>query len=158
MANEKRLYIAYGSNLNIGQMARRCPTAKVVGKCVMNGWRLMFRGEHEGAVATVERHKGGRVPVLVWELKPADELALDRYEGFPSFYRKETVDVNLNGEQIEAMVYIMNINDGQWGYRPLNQPGTHYYSVILEGYNEAGFNPEFLRRATERSYETKNNK
>ena len=27
-----KLYIAYGSNLNLNQMHRRCPTATVVGK------------------------------------------------------------------------------------------------------------------------------
>ena len=30
-ATQERLYIAYGSNLNLPQMERRCPTAKVVG-------------------------------------------------------------------------------------------------------------------------------
>ena len=28
----KRLYIAYGSNINLEQMANRCPNSKVVGK------------------------------------------------------------------------------------------------------------------------------
>ena len=28
---KNKLYIAYGSNLNLPQMAGRCPTAKVVG-------------------------------------------------------------------------------------------------------------------------------
>ena len=32
MKNSKsKLYIAYGSNLNLEQMKRRCPTAEVVG-------------------------------------------------------------------------------------------------------------------------------
>ena len=29
--NKDRLYIAYGSNLNLEQMKHRCPTAEVVG-------------------------------------------------------------------------------------------------------------------------------
>lgn len=28
---KRKKYIAYGSNLNLEQMARRCPTAKVIG-------------------------------------------------------------------------------------------------------------------------------
>ena len=60
---KKRLYIAYGSNLNLEQMAHRCPTAKVVGTAVMRNWRLFFCG-----AATVERYRSGIVPVLVWEL------------------------------------------------------------------------------------------
>ena len=39
-----KYYIAYGSNLNLEQMARRCPTAKVVGSTTLKNYRLMFRG------------------------------------------------------------------------------------------------------------------
>ena len=65
-----KLYLAYGSNLNLKQMANRCPTAKVVGASQINDHRLLFRGAHAGAVATIEPFKGGNVPVLVWEITP----------------------------------------------------------------------------------------
>jgi len=145
---DKKLYIAYGSNLNLSQMASRCPTAKVLGTSEMKGWRLLFRGAHAGAVATVEPFKGGSVPVLVWEITPADEAALDRYEGWPFLYRKENVKVKLNGKSVTAMVYIMN--DG----RPLGQPSCYYYSTILEGYKSAGFDVDILRKATTDSVDT----
>ena len=32
---EKRYYIAYGSNLNIGQMQWRCPDARIIGTAEM---------------------------------------------------------------------------------------------------------------------------
>ncbi len=48
-ATQERLYIAYGSNLNLPQMGRRCPTAKVVGTSEIKNYELLFRG-----VATVE--------------------------------------------------------------------------------------------------------
>lgn len=142
MDKNNKLYVAYGSNLNLKQMAYRCPTAKVLGTSEMKGWRLLFRGAREGAVATVEPYKGGSVPVLVWEITPADEAALDRYEGWPFLYRKEAVKVKLNGKTVKAMVYIMN--EG----RPLGQPSCYYYSTILEGYKDAGFNLDILRKAT----------
>ena len=122
-------------------MANRCPTAKVVGASKINNHRLLFRGAHAGAVATIEPFKGGSVPVLVWEITPADEAALDRYEGWPFLYRKETLKVRLNGKHVTAMVYLMN--EG----RPLGQPSCHYYSTILEGYKDADFNIETLRNA-----------
>lgn len=145
---DKKLYIAYGSNLNLSQMASRCPTAKVLGTSEMKGWRLLFRGAHAGAVATVEPFKGSSVPVIVWEITPADEAALDRYEGWPFLYRKENVKVKLNGKSVTAMVYIMN--DG----RPLGQPSCYYYSTILEGYKSAGFDVDILRKATTDSVDT----
>jgi hypothetical protein len=73
---KRRLYIAYGSNMNLEQMKYRCPTAKVVGTAMLENWRLIFNN-----VASVERSKGDRVPVLVWEIQPLDEKALDAYEG-----------------------------------------------------------------------------
>lgn len=147
MDKNNKLYIAYGSNLNLAQMADRCPTARVIGSSEMQGWRLLFRGSRTNAVATVEPNKGSSVPVLVWEITPADEAALDRYEGWPFLYRKETVKVKINSKNVRAMVYIMN--EG----RPPGQPGCYYYSVILDGYKEAGFDVDILRRAAVESVE-----
>jgi len=104
----KQIYLAYGSNMNLEQMAKRCPTAKLLGPAVLKGWKLIFRGTDGGAVATIEPKEGGEVPTVLWELEPEDEAALDRYEGFPHLYRKETVEVFFKGKQVRAMVYIMN--------------------------------------------------
>lgn len=40
----KKYYLAYGSNLNIRQMALRCPTAKPVGTAVIEDYELLFKG------------------------------------------------------------------------------------------------------------------
>ncbi len=117
---KRRLYLAYGSNLNLEQMAKRCPTATVVDVTVMNNWRLCFNG-----VATIERCKGYRVPVVVWNLRPADEASLDRYEGWPHLYRKESVRVNVHGKRARAMVYIMNGGNE-------NPPNLSYYETIRQ--------------------------
>jgi hypothetical protein len=139
------LYIAYGSNLNLPQMAFRCPTAKVVGASEIKDYELLFRGGRKSSVATVERLKGASVPVLLWKLKDRDLQALDRYEGFPSFYRKEILPVELKGKMIPAMVYIMN--DGH----PFGSPSDYYLDTIMEGYQSAGFDTEFLEQAVEKS-------
>lgn len=139
------LYIAYGSNLNLPQMAFRCPSAKVAGTGELKDYELLFRGSRRNAVATVEPLKGSNVPVLLWTLKERDLQALDRYEGYPSFYRKEILPVELMGKTTSAMVYIMN--DG----RPFGAPSDHYLNAIMEGYQSAGFDTEFLEQAVEKS-------
>lgn len=139
------LYIAYGSNLNLPQMAFRCPTAKVVGVSEIKDYELLFRGGRKSSVATVEPLKGSSVPVLLWKLKERDLQALDRYEGFPSFYRKEILPIELKGKTIPAMVYIMN--DGH----PFGSPSDYYLDTIMEGYKSAGFDTEFLEQAVEKS-------
>ena len=135
--NEK-IYLAYGSNMNTEQMALRCPTAKVLGTAVLKDYRLVFR-----AFASIEPHEGAETPVLLWIIKPLDELALDRYEGYPSHYRKETVEVELDGETVEAMVYVMN------PIRPYATPSCYYYSTILEGYKEFGLDEQYLKDASD---------
>ena len=88
----KRLYIAYGSNINLEQMAYRCPNSKVVGTRMIPDYELEFRG-----VATIVPKEGAEVPVLLWEIDQRDELSLDRYEGFPRMYRKELFEVEVDG-------------------------------------------------------------
>ncbi len=134
MAN--KLYVAYGSNLNLNQMAFRCPKAKVVGKGVLKDYQLTFRH-----VATIEPLEDAETPVGVWEITPRDEMALDIYEGYPRLYRKETVDVVMHdGTVKQAMVYIMN--DGYAG-----MPSDCYYNTILKGYRDIGLDEKYLEGA-----------
>ena len=144
----KIIYLAYGSNLNLPQMADRCPTARLIGASQMKGCKLVFRGLNGQAVATVEPCKGKEVPVLLFEITKDDELALDRYEGWPYLYRKEKAKVKLGNKTVEAMLYVMN--EG----RPLGQPSLYYYSVIYDGYKAAGFDTDILKKATEDSFES----
>lgn len=145
MNTKNTLYIAYGSNLNLPQMAFRCPTAKVVGASEIKGYELLFRGGRKGAVATMEPLEGSSVPVLLWKIRPGDEQALDRYEGYPHFYRKEMMEVELNGEAVPGMVYVMN------GGHELGAPSDFYLNTIMEGYKTAGFDTDFLDQAVEKS-------
>jgi len=150
MKNSNTLYLAYGSNLNLEQMGYRCPYARVLGPTEMSGHRLLFRGSRRGAVATVEPDGSGEglaVPALLWEITPRCEEALDQYEGWPRFYRKEAVTVPLNGKPVEAMVYIMNSGHG------FGSPSDGYLNTIREGYDSAGFDTAFLDRAVDVSEE-----
>lgn len=140
---DKRLYIAYGSNLNLEQMKYRCPTAKVYGKGKIYGYRLLFRGGPGNAYLTIEPCKGGKVPVVLWEIKPNDEKELDRYEGYPSFYYKEDIPVELDtGEIVTGMVYIMTRKRIH-----LNSPSQRYLEAVSEGYDSFGFNKEYITKA-----------
>lgn len=128
----KRLYAAYGSNMNLKQMARRCPNAKVVGKGVIQDNKLVFA--YKG-VATMIPEAGQCVPVVLWEITRACEASLDIYEGYPKLYRKENFAVRMENGMVElAMAYIMN--------KPysdiLETPTDLYRQTIIEGYNDNG--------------------
>lgn len=141
----KRLYIAYGSNLNVRQMAMRCPTAKIVSTGILKNYELQFKGSPTSAFATIKPSKGLTVPVIVWELQRKDEQVLDLYEGYPSHYYKQNITVNMGNTEVTAMVYIMG-HKNDFGI-----PSHRYYNTLLEGYDKAGFDVNILNDAVDKS-------
>jgi len=141
----KRLYVAYGSNLNIRQMQHRCPTAKLYGTGIVSDYELQFKGQPNCAFATIAPKEGSEVPVAVWEIQPQDERSLDRYEGYPSHYFKQNIPVQLDGEEVDAMVYIMNLK------MKFGLPSPYYYQTVLEGYHDCGLDTEVLDQAVRNS-------
>lgn len=137
----KRLYLAYGSNINLEQMARRCPNSKVIGTAMIPDYELEFRG-----VATIVPKKGAEVPVLMWEIDQQDELNLNSYEGFPRLYRKEIFEMEVNGKIREGMAYLMN-------YKGIAPPTAQYYNGIKKGYEDNGMDTKYLHDALVRSVE-----
>lgn len=143
----KRYYLSYGSNLNIQQMKRRCPSARIIGTAVIPDHRLLFKGSKTGSFLTIEPAEGFSVPVGVWEVSDADEAALDRYEGCPIFYYKQEMTLPIRGIRTgkvrirNAFVYIMH------EVRPYGLPTRFYMDVCWEGYEDFGFDPELLEEA-----------
>ena len=143
--NEKKYYIAYGSNLSVEQMAYRCPDASIAGQAVLEGWELLFRG-----CATIAPNPKKNTPVLVWEISERDEERLDAYEGFPRYYRKEDLEIEMVSEGAEpktvtAMVYIMENDFGHRG------PMPNYYKVLHDGYQAFHFPMHILEGALKES-------
>jgi len=134
---KNKLYAAYGSNLNLRQMSVRCPDAKPVGKAMLKDWQLTFRG-----VATLEPKADAETPIGVWEITPKDESALDRYEGYPRLYRKESTEIVLKGEKVSVMLYLMN--DGL-----PSMPTKWYLDAIAQGYEDIGLDTVHLTNALE---------
>ncbi len=142
-----KLYIAYGSNLNKEQMKFRCPDALLVGVGEIPNYQLLFRGGMN-AVATIEPLKGERVPFGLWKISDRDELALDRYEGFPTLYYKKNFMMQIQGKEAEAMAYIM---DPRY---EIGVPSKTYYQTILQGYKDCGLDCQVLDDAVQKSTDT----
>ena len=117
---EKRYYIAYGSNLNVPQMRFRCPHATILGTANLKGWELLFKGSKTGS------------------------YALDRYEGFPTFYYKRDIRLQYKGirtgrrRTVTAFAYIMHED------RPIGIPSNLYMRTCLEGYDAFRFDKNIL--------------
>ncbi len=137
-----KYYIAYGSNLNLEQMAYRCPGARLIRGATLRGWTLRFRGSMTGSYLTIERQRDGRVPVAIWQVTEEDERNLDRYEGYPRFYYKQDIRVG----KLHCFAYIMHED------REIAPPSRGYVAVCLEGYRNMGFNPDAIWKAVEHSF------
>ncbi len=105
-------YAAFGSNLNIGQMAQRCPMADPVGVGVLRSARLVF-AYYLGIV----QDDNATVPVGVYRLNAADIATLDRYEGLGRSYERYLVTVELNGQAVRCFTYIKRNNEPEGAFR-----------------------------------------
>lgn len=72
------------------------------------------------------------------------------YEGYPSYYVKEIVNVILDNGEEEAIVYVMA--DNRKGICP---PASGYFNGILKGYIDNGINTDYLFDALNYSYDNK---
>ncbi len=137
---KKRFYVAYGSNLNIHQMERRCPDAIPIGTSVIRDYELLFKGSKTGSYLTIEPKEGKQVPVGIWAVSEEDEVALDRYEGYPDFYYKKELVLPvryLSGwtAKRSCFVYIMHEE------RKIGVPTSTYLNTCTVGYRNFGFDP-----------------
>lgn len=149
-----RYYLAYGSNLSVAQMLNRCPDSIYVGTAEIKDYRLLFRGSGSGSYLTIEKCKGRTVPVLVWKVSERDEKALDLYEGYPRFYEKEELEIEVKSltdespiGKVPAFFYAMT------GKRPLGRPSRLYLEICEEGYDRFGFSRKLLQTALIESME-----
>ena len=138
-----RLFAAYATGVNRAEMAKHCPTAKLIGTTELKNYILAFRGSKAGAVATIEKAKGGIVPALLWEISFQDEVAIDRWIGVPELYRKATIKIRRDGSPLDVLIYILISG------KPQNKPSAFYYSTLLEGYKAAGFDADILKAAVQ---------
>lgn len=149
----RKLYLAYGSNLSVQQMSHRCPEASIIGHAKIRDYELLFKGSKTGSYATIEPKKGSYVPVLVWTISEKDEASLDFYEGVAGgFYYKKNMKVDIRSLFTDksfgtytAMVYIMDEK------RKLGTPSMYYYDVLKEGYERFGFDMKILEAGLEKS-------
>jgi hypothetical protein len=141
------LYWAYGSNLSVEAMKRRCPRARKISSLILPDARLVFRH-----VADVEYHKGASCPGGLWRITEQCEAVLDRYEGVRGdhgLYSKIYIKLQYNGRERRCLIYQMN-EDG------IAPPGEGYLGVIAQGYMDFDLDLAQLDEAVMRSWGEKN--
>ena len=135
-------YFAYGSNLGVSQLHRRCPRARQVGVAELRGHRIGFTRisrSRGGGVADLVPEAGASVWGALFDLQDDGFGALDEYEGVPTAYRREVWEfTKLDRSTVRAWVYVVAAK------RPDVLPSYQYWKVIVEGAREAGLPAEYV--------------
>lgn len=111
---------------------------KGLGTAEIKDYELEFRG-----VATIVPSKGASVPVLIWELDNRDLPTLNKYEGYPSFYRQEKWPLKWT-ENLRRY----GISDESWDNFSTESAVLQH---DLQGYRENGLDEKYLQTALENS-------
>jgi len=128
------LYFAYGSNLNLFQMKRRCKDSIFLKKINLKDFRLTFRSKYRAA--DIEPKKNSIVPGGLFDISKSDEKKLDVYEDYPSLYRK--FYFTYYGKKV--MTYTMVKKT------PFRFPTERYLNVVKRGYRDCGLDNKYLQK------------
>lgn len=133
------LYFAYGSNLWLNQMRRRCPRNTYVGTARLSEWKWII---NTAGYANVIPSQDNIVYGMIYTLTTDDETKLDGFEGVPHNYIKRILPVEFFGNSdhgvieqgekiIQALVYVdvERLNEGP--------PRTEYIYRINEAVKDA---------------------
>jgi gamma-glutamylcyclotransferase (GGCT)/AIG2-like uncharacterized protein YtfP len=135
---------SYGMNTNINSMKIRCPTATVIGTGWVNNFSLVFR-----YYADVQTEVGKRCYGVVWQLTEKDLASIDQLEGYPHYYTRFPVKVNmvdqLNAAPTQAIVYQMIDQSFE------ELPSNGYYQTLAAGYQDARIPLTQLNNAVKRA-------
>ena len=129
------LYFAYGSNLNLFQMKRRCKDSVFIKKYELKGYRLNFRSKYRAA--DIEKSKNSLVPGALFEISKSDEKKLDVYEDYPILYKK----LYFTYYNKTVMTYIM-VKKTEFRY-----PTERYLNVVKRGYKDCKLDMKYLKIA-----------
>ena len=132
-------YFAYGSNLDKEQMKDRCPDSEPLSAVQLVNYKLLYRR----GVATIEKSLLDIVYGAVYDISEYDLANLDRYEGYPDYYQRQTYQLKRldNGELIEAIGYYMEAEKFE-----KSPPTENYYQIIEKGYRDWNLPVEHLEQ------------
>ena len=131
--NENLTLFAYGTNVSQTEMKGHSQNAVFIGCGEINNMALKVRGFQGHAIATLEKQKGAKVPVAIYDITQTDRFTMDNFEKFPYAYIRKKVKANLNGKIIKGNIYILKLK-----LEP-NLPNDEYLKALRLAYFEAGF-------------------
>lgn len=139
------LYFAYGSNLDVAQMERRCPQARMLGRATLPGYSLVFPLADEawgGGVASIVPRPGGRVEGVLYGMDERSLSRLDDYEDTDrGDYVRRRVTVLADGTEKDAWTYVSPTTT-----TPTVPPSPAYLVTLIRGAEARGLPDDYVAR------------
>ncbi len=132
-----RLYFAYGSNMWVTQMSKRCPQSRKIGKAVLSGYRWIISARGYANVVVSEQDD---VYGVIYAITPSDEQLLDKHEGVSSgAYLKCVLEVVQSQMSMECLVYVDPVTRE-------GSPDTEYIVRINKGLADADLPEKYVAK------------
>jgi len=145
----KKLYFAYGSNMNKEQMCFRCPKSQAVATAQLPGYRFLINSR---GVATIIPDNNLSVYGILWVLSAVDEATLDFYEGVKEkIYFKRDIKVKVANNEMTTLTYIAN-------EMAPGVPREGYLERVIEGAQSFQAHQEWLQELESWSFSDINRK
>lgn len=102
------LYFGYGSNLNLERLVKRCKSAQYLFNAELRDYKLSFMENNRGkVVANIEEDEGSVVKGAVFYIEDEDRVNLDRAEGHPRVYKRNSFAVMYDDRMVVVESYKM---------------------------------------------------
>jgi hypothetical protein len=102
------VYFAYGSNMDFKRLEDRGVSFELIGLGILEDYTLKFNkiaSKRPGAgYANIVKQKGSRVEGLLFSIANIEQL--DRFEGYPTHYKKEALKIHHSNNVVDATVYL----------------------------------------------------
>ena len=125
MANNV-LYFSYGHNTNVGEMYRRIPQAKLIGRASVHGYK--FSLEH---FSDIKPDRNSTIQGVLYSIPKDAVPKLDALEDHRTHYHHIIIPVNYGGKIYKAYAYQMFKS-----YHDKDLPTKKYINFIATGYKQ----------------------
>ena len=126
------IYFAFGSNMNLVQMAYRCPHSIFLKKEKLPNWSFIITNR---GFANIVPEKNRVVRGCLWNLTKKDEETLDQYEGInQGYYDKKYMKV---GEYENVLIYISKTKE-------TGSVWNDYLNIITEGAEQINLETDYI--------------
>ena len=135
----KTMYFAYGSNLSISQMDKRCPHNIPLDIGRLNGYRWIISNR---GYANVIESEHDYVLGRIYKINNTDEASLDKDEGVKllnSGYDRTTLPIIVDGVSCDCLVYVDPIKQE-------GPPKNEYVNRINLGLADSEFPTEYVEK------------